>query len=204
MRACHAAGPGSIPGRDKFRVRFFRGFSSPVRQMSGSFRPPRSPNVIWSSLSSILIHYGRQWPEMLTRPKTSNKQTRMMGFCTTHAITISSLKWKNHCEGPDTTQDMNLSNAIGRSIRKINKDTRADGVRRLPNIWQKLINKVATILKLYTESPKTPTTFSMLCRTANWSLLKKEPLSGNARFGCCRASKLTNECHNLFRFVLVS
>ena len=26
----------------------------------------------WPSLSSILIHYGRQWPEMLTRPKTSN------------------------------------------------------------------------------------------------------------------------------------
>ena len=36
--------------------------------MSGSFRPPRSPNIIWPSLSSILFHYGRQWPEMLTRP----------------------------------------------------------------------------------------------------------------------------------------
>ena len=35
MRACHAAGPGSIPGR----WGFLRGFSSPVRQMSGSFRP---------------------------------------------------------------------------------------------------------------------------------------------------------------------
>ena len=40
--------------------------------MSGSFRTPRSPNIIWPSLSSILIHYGRQWPEMLTRPKTFN------------------------------------------------------------------------------------------------------------------------------------
>ena len=29
---------------------FFQGFSSPVRQMSGSFRPPRSPNIIWPSL----------------------------------------------------------------------------------------------------------------------------------------------------------
>ena len=29
----------------------FRGFSSPVRQMSGNFRPPRSPNIIWSSSS---------------------------------------------------------------------------------------------------------------------------------------------------------
>ena len=46
--------------------------------MSGSFRPPRSP--IWPSLSSILIHYGRQWTEMLTRPKTSNKHTFIRGF----------------------------------------------------------------------------------------------------------------------------
>ena len=70
MRACHATGPGSIPGRDKFPGwDFFRGFSSPVRQMSGSFRPTRSPNIIWPSLSSsITIHYGRQRPEMLTRP----------------------------------------------------------------------------------------------------------------------------------------
>ena len=27
----------------------FRGFSSPVRQMIGNFRPPRSPNIIWPS-----------------------------------------------------------------------------------------------------------------------------------------------------------
>ena len=66
--ACHAAGPDSIPGRDKFPGwGFFRVSSSPVRQISGSFRPP---NIIWPS--SIIIHYGRQWPEMLTRPKTSN------------------------------------------------------------------------------------------------------------------------------------
>ncbi|KAJ4445476.1 hypothetical protein ANN_07284 [Periplaneta americana] len=31
--------------------------------------------------------------------------------------------------------------ALGRSIRNINKDGRADGVRRLPNISQKVINK---------------------------------------------------------------
>ena len=34
-----------------------------------------------------------------------------------------------------------LIHAIGLSIRNINKDRRADSVRRLPNIWQKLINK---------------------------------------------------------------
>ena len=33
----------------------FRGFSSPVRQMSGTFRPPRSPALIWPSYSSFHI-----------------------------------------------------------------------------------------------------------------------------------------------------
>ena len=70
------SGPGFDPRSGQVSwVRFFRGFSSPIRQRSGNFRPPRSPNNIWSSLSSILIHYGRQCPEMLTRPKTSIKQT---------------------------------------------------------------------------------------------------------------------------------
>ena len=39
-----------------------------------------------------------------------------------------------------------LNNVIGWSIRNINKDGRADGVQRLPNIRQKVINKAATIL----------------------------------------------------------
>ena len=34
--------PGSIPGRDKFPGWSFRGFSSPLRQMSGNVRPIRS------------------------------------------------------------------------------------------------------------------------------------------------------------------
>ena len=34
-----------------------------------------------------------------------------------------------------------LIRAIGRSVRYINKDGRANGVGRLPNIWQKVINK---------------------------------------------------------------
>ena len=50
MRACHAAGPGSIPGRDNFPGwGFFGVFPTPVRQMPGSFRPTRSPNIIWPS-----------------------------------------------------------------------------------------------------------------------------------------------------------
>ena len=55
MRACHAAGPGSIPGRDRFPGWvFFSEFSSPVRQMSGNFRPP---NIIWQSKSSFHIRH---------------------------------------------------------------------------------------------------------------------------------------------------
>ena len=58
------------PVGTSFLGEVFSGFFLPVTQMSGNFRPPRSPNIIWPSLSSILIHYGRQWPEMLMCPKT--------------------------------------------------------------------------------------------------------------------------------------
>ena len=72
-------------------VRFFRGFSSPVRQMSGSFRPPRSPNITWPPLSSIISHYGRQWPEMLMRPKTSNIHIYLQKEVIPRIFTL----WKN-------------------------------------------------------------------------------------------------------------
>ena len=41
-----------------------------------------------------------------------------------------------------------LIRAIERSIRNINKNGRADGVRRLPNIRQKVINKGASTMKV--------------------------------------------------------
>ena len=48
--ACHLAGSDLIPGRVSFPgCDFFQGFSSAVRQMTGSFRPPWSPNIIWPS-----------------------------------------------------------------------------------------------------------------------------------------------------------
>ena len=88
MRACHAAGPGSIPGRNKFpRWGFFGVFFSPVRHMSGSFRPRRSPNIVWPSLSSsIIFHYRPQWPEMLMRPKTSNIHTLVLILSKIHPV----------------------------------------------------------------------------------------------------------------------
>ena len=76
MRACHAAGPRSIPVGTSFLGEVFSGFFLTCKDMSGSFTPPGSPNLIWPSLlSSIIIHYGHQWPEMLTRPKASNIRT---------------------------------------------------------------------------------------------------------------------------------
>ena len=75
MRACHAAGPGSIPGRDKFPGWGFFGVFPHCKTNIGKLRPPSSPNIICPSLSSsLIIHYGRQWPEMLTRPEASNIQ----------------------------------------------------------------------------------------------------------------------------------
>ena len=47
MRACHAAGRVRSPVGTISWVRFFfMNFSSPVRLMSGSFSPTRSPNII--------------------------------------------------------------------------------------------------------------------------------------------------------------
>ena len=43
------------PVGTSFLREVFRGFSSPVRRMSGSFRPIRSPNIIWLSSSSSII-----------------------------------------------------------------------------------------------------------------------------------------------------
>ena len=50
-------------------------------------------------------------------------------------------KLKEPLQGTRYNTRDKLIRAIGRSIRNINKDGRADGVRRLPNIWQKAINK---------------------------------------------------------------
>ena len=105
MRACHAAGPGS--GQVSW-VRFFRGFSSPVRQMSGSFRPPRSPNIIWPSLSILLIHYGRQWHEMLTRLKTSSIQM----YHLRHGQLARWIKWRT-CDVRDAKEGLENECDVG-------------------------------------------------------------------------------------------
>ena len=63
---------------------------------------------------------------------------------------------------------------IWRSIRNINKDGRADCVRRLPNTWQKVINKGMTTLKVH-----------KCCTTVNKAM-----------------PKISNGCHYLLMSVL--
>ena len=48
MRACHAAGPGSIPDRDKLPGRFFfSGFFLVCKTNVRKLGPHGSPNIIW-------------------------------------------------------------------------------------------------------------------------------------------------------------
>ena len=56
-----------------FMGEVFRGLSLPVRQMSGNFRP-QGPRISFGHHyhHHSSIHYGRQWPEMFTRPKNLN------------------------------------------------------------------------------------------------------------------------------------
>ena len=70
-------------------MRFFRGFSSPVRQMSGSFMPPRSPNIIWPSLSSFITGANDLRCCCALKPKI-NKQTNKNHIITAACKNFSS------------------------------------------------------------------------------------------------------------------
>ena len=60
MHVCHIAGPGSNPGRDKFPGWDFSFFFSPVRQTSGSFRPPWFPEYHLAII--IILHHSLRAP----------------------------------------------------------------------------------------------------------------------------------------------
>ena len=75
---------------------------------------PRSPNIIWPSLSSpLIIHYECQWPEMLVRPKTSNIHT--------HKTTIKKHQdtWDWHCSFTIHIRERTMA-----AIQSINKLSR--------------------------------------------------------------------------------
>ena len=88
MLACHAAGPGSIPGRDRFPGwGFLGGFSSPVRWMSGS--RAHSP-----SFQSLHLHHSSfRYPSFVT---SHTSQLILQPFCCftyvmAHSPTLLSL-----------------------------------------------------------------------------------------------------------------
>ena len=62
------------PVGTSFLGEVFSGVFLSCKTNVGKLWAPRSPYIIWLSLSSILIQYGRQWPGMLTLPKTTNIQ----------------------------------------------------------------------------------------------------------------------------------
>ena len=80
-----------------------------------------------------------------------------MGFCTTKCRRFLLNSWdydlfakvKELLRGTRYKTRDELIRAIGRSIRNINKDERADGVRRFPNIWQNMINIRFKIQQIY-------------------------------------------------------
>ena len=59
------------------------------------------------------------------------------------------IKVKEPLRGTQYNTRDELICAVGWSIWNINKNGHADGVQCLPNIWQKVINKRATILKVH-------------------------------------------------------
>ena len=64
------------------------------------------------------------------------------------SMRLLSLRQSERTTARDPVQHKRLTYcAIGLSIRNINKDGRADGVRHLPNIWQKVINKVGNYIE---------------------------------------------------------
>ena len=87
MRACHAAGLGSIPGRVIFWLRFFRGFPSTIRQMSGNLghiRPRLSyghhrsskPQIIHPWMAMVSDHSCTTWSSL------NNKQQQQLARIT--------------------------------------------------------------------------------------------------------------------------
>ena len=71
----------------------------------------------------------------------------MVGFCNTRPFLLNPRDYELFAKVKEPLQAIRYNTrdkfigAMGLSIRNINKDGPADGVERLPNIWQKVINK---------------------------------------------------------------
>ena len=75
-------------------VWFFRGFSSPVRQISESFRPSRSPNIIWLSSISFHIHlFSNEW---------------VREWCVSSFMFVLSRRWPWHWGDPSSGEALHV------------------------------------------------------------------------------------------------
>ena len=93
-----------------------------------------------------------------------------------------------------------LLRAIGWSMRNINKDERADGVRRLSNIWQNVINKGATILKVHKYCAPVNKAMSEISNCCHYFILHKGGVTILKVRKCCipvnkALSEISNCCH---------
>ena len=84
------------PVGTSFLGEVFSGFFLPCKTNVRKLSAPRSSNIIWLSLlSSLIIHYGRQWPDVLTRPETSNMHTYILST----RMWEGWLWWRIHIRG---------------------------------------------------------------------------------------------------------
>ena len=77
---------------DSYRVSTVDVPESPIA--SGARRP-------WQQQWCDSLHFHEKW--------WGSVPPSVVVFACVHAITISSPKWRTHCEGPGTTQELNLS-----------------------------------------------------------------------------------------------
>ena len=95
--------------------------------------------VAWRAAHGKESHRCCHWPLALLEMRDPGTSTVLTRY---ESMRLRSLRQSERTTARDPVQQKRwLICAVGRSIRNINNDGRADGVRRLPNIWQNVINK---------------------------------------------------------------
>ena len=105
-------------------------------------RPALRRNNNARSHTAAITDVSRQWQWGIVEHPPYSPDMSPCDYCLI-AIVKEPLRGNRY-----NTRD-ELTRAMEWSIWNVNRDGRVDGVLRLPNIWQKLINKGATILKVH-------------------------------------------------------
>ena len=108
----------------------------------------RKVDTWWYRTPSFSMIMQGVTPLLLSQTSCAAGNGRFWNIHRTHPIWVHAIMISSPLRGTQYNTRVELIRAIGRSILNINKDGRADGVRRLSNIWQKVINKGATTLKV--------------------------------------------------------